>query len=216
MKINHELCSELLGPFLRGELDEVRRQEVEAHLTSCPECSEELRALQILEEAEPGPATLSELEIARLHRDVWAAVGAVPGQERRSLGARLVPFLGTAAVLALFAVGAVTLGGGGADQRAGEDASAEMEYLDATEDQDVEASQEEAGDAAGGTDGAGSTRTTAENSPLVDESAELQTRAAPEDETMAEGAADSLSFDGGTAKQSFLLGCSVGVGAGSS
>jgi hypothetical protein len=199
MTINHGLCSELLGPFLRGELEPDRRSEVEAHLASCEACREELGALQALSGPEVEP--LSELESARLHRDVWAAVGSLPRPERRSLGARLVPYLGTAAVLALFAVGAVTLSGGGADN--GSSDAAGQRVTDSAEEKVLSPNS-------GGGEVGADAAVEAGHDAATDESVETLDAVAPEDSSSsAEPGATGYLF---SKQQAFGVGCKVGMG----
>jgi hypothetical protein len=103
---------ELLAEYVDGELPADRRAEVEAHLTTCPTCTEEVAlareargALQALPEV-PAPTGLGGLPL-RLHREA----------RRPSRAGR---WIATAAAAALVGAGAIVLlrqpiGVGGAD-----------------------------------------------------------------------------------------------------
>jgi hypothetical protein len=107
-EITHETCSELLGPYIGGKLDRARRADVEEHLATCDECSQELAGLVALTAPEIEP--LNEVERARIVRAVRAEAR---GAEREPIsirwGRRFAPALGAAAVLAVIAVGVITL-----------------------------------------------------------------------------------------------------------
>jgi hypothetical protein len=126
--IDHERCSELLGPHLRGELDAGEARSVADHLASCTECRDERRALEALLSGGPEePEGLTDVDRARLHRSVWDEVRPEPARPKRSLGSRLAPFVGAAALVALIAVGIVSGGTGGDDaDGGGESGSADM------------------------------------------------------------------------------------------
>jgi hypothetical protein len=100
--LDHERCSELLGPFVRGELAPPDEEAVRGHLQVCESCAEERRGLERLlaEEIEP----LSELERTRLRSSISEAIGRAR-PSRRSWGARLAPALGVAALTLLVAAG---------------------------------------------------------------------------------------------------------------
>ncbi|MFP5297693.1 MAG: anti-sigma factor family protein [Actinomycetota bacterium] len=126
MTIDHSTCSEWLPAYLRGELAPEQNEQMGEHLAGCEECRLEERALRAL--GSPlEEDSLRELESARLHREVWAAVRPAPQAARRSLQARMAPYLGVAAALLLLAVG-VTYGGlsgGGDDEGAATGSGAE-------------------------------------------------------------------------------------------
>lgn len=116
--IDHERCSELLAPFVRGELAAEEIAEVEAHLQNCSDCSEERDAVAALNRGRV--PLLAELERARLRRVVLSeavplpeegepAATALPGPSR---GVRLYRVLGAAALLAVIG-GFAYLGLGG-------------------------------------------------------------------------------------------------------
>ena len=121
--IDHERCSELLAPFVRGELDDRRAAEVRAHLGDCARCSQERAALVALTQGEIPP--LSELERARLRRVVLSEAIPMPDEGGSAApaagarrGARLYQILGTAAALAViggFAYLGLSGGMGGMD-----------------------------------------------------------------------------------------------------
>jgi Putative zinc-finger len=127
MTIDHDRCSELIAPFVRGELTERAAAEVREHLDGCDACSAEERGARALLDAGTEPS-MSELERVRLHRRLEDAVGAERGREvqaaprRRGAGARIAA-LGAAAVLAALG-GFLYLGlsGGGAGQGVGGEA----------------------------------------------------------------------------------------------
>ncbi|MCX7046882.1 MAG: zf-HC2 domain-containing protein [Candidatus Sumerlaeota bacterium] len=71
MKCEH--AKELISPLLDGELDRLKAAEVQAHVSRCPECAEEmegLRRLSTLYRALPEPQVPADLE-----QRVWAAIG---------------------------------------------------------------------------------------------------------------------------------------------
>lgn len=119
MKMDHERCSELLLPYLRGVLDEDATAAVEGHLATCEECQAERQGLSALvaEPAEP----LTDLERASLHRDLRSRISlpADPGAPDKDRLAWLPPALGVAALLLAVVVG-MQLGGGGGGDTAGE------------------------------------------------------------------------------------------------
>lgn len=116
--LTHETCSELLHPYVKGDLDAPRAGGVERHLKECGDCRAEAEAVRVLLRPK---STLDELERARLHTAVGSALeadrkrGAAPA--RRGWGARLAPALGAAALIAVIAVAAVSvLNGSGLDE----------------------------------------------------------------------------------------------------
>ena len=157
----HERWSELLAPYVAGELPEDEAARVTEHLDSCSECSAEHRAIVALEGPRPEP--LNDMERARLRRAVLeeavpapeTVTAAPPAQDRR---AGLLPLLGAAAIALVIAVfaygGAGGLGGGDAGSTA--DAPARLEGDAEEESSQSEAgneealSQEAAADASGG------------------------------------------------------------------
>ncbi|MEO0082525.1 MAG: TonB family protein [candidate division WOR-3 bacterium] len=79
-------CSELLGPYLDAELDDMRRHRVAAHLETCPECRRELAALEALHrlvrEKDTGP-TLAD-DYWDWHRfQVWKRIRTGRRPERQ-------------------------------------------------------------------------------------------------------------------------------------
>ena len=119
-ELDHDRCSELLPPFLAGELEDRQASAVERHLHACAGCREERRALQALATAAP-PLTSSErTELhAAIERALLESGDEVPVPASRTVGegrrrrwrSRLAPALGAAALLAAIAVGVVQLGG---------------------------------------------------------------------------------------------------------
>lgn len=107
-EINHEMCSELLRPYLAGELDAPQEQRVADHLGACPECSRELQVVRGL--LSPTEAPLTEMERADLARAVRLALA--PAQRESwwdRLGRRAAPAMGAAALLAIVAVAVVSM-----------------------------------------------------------------------------------------------------------
>jgi hypothetical protein len=106
MTIDHDRCSELIAPFVRGELSGHGAAEVQEHLDGCDVCSAEERAVRTL--LAPGTEpSMSEIERVRLHRKLQDAVAAEGGSRdqartaRASWGPRIAAWGATAAVLAL-------------------------------------------------------------------------------------------------------------------
>jgi hypothetical protein len=136
MTIDHDRCSELITPFVRGELTGRAAAEVSEHLDGCAACSAEERGVRALLDADTEPS-MSELERVRLHRRLDDAVAAESGREvqaarPRGAGARVAAWGAAAAVM--MAVGGFLYlglsGGGGSDdlnaaQRGGGGAGAE-------------------------------------------------------------------------------------------
>lgn len=106
-QMTHEEVSTLLRPYAQGTLDDVSITAVDQHLASCRACTAELQVVRLLTTADVQP--MDDLERATLHRDVRSAV-RVPSTSRREWwGRKLAPAMGAAAVLALIAVGIVSL-----------------------------------------------------------------------------------------------------------
>jgi hypothetical protein len=115
-ELSHERCSEILGDFVRGELDATEAEAVERHLAHCDACSEEHSALQVL--LAPLDTVLSEHERARLERNVAGELGDVIPVRRDGSSAwtKVAQSLGAVALIAIIGVGIVQLGtGGGGD-----------------------------------------------------------------------------------------------------
>jgi hypothetical protein len=118
-ELDHDRCSELLPPFLAGELEHRQAIAMERHLQGCPDCRRERSALQALATAGP-PLTSSERSElhAAIERALPETVDEVPVLASRAAGkgsrrwrSRLAPALGAAALLAAIGVGVVQLGG---------------------------------------------------------------------------------------------------------
>jgi hypothetical protein len=105
MTIDHDRCSELIAPFVRGELAGRDAADVRDHLDGCDVCSAEERAVRTLLAPATAPP-MSEIERARLHRrleDATTAEGG-EGQARRSRSGwspRIAAWGASAAVLAV-------------------------------------------------------------------------------------------------------------------
>lgn len=112
MSDDHERFSELLAPYLKGELAAPEAAEVDAHLTSCSECRGERAGLAALLAAEP--AHLTDAERASLADAVAAAAsvqaGRSHGRGSTARAARLGRALGVAASIALLVGGLAYVG----------------------------------------------------------------------------------------------------------
>jgi hypothetical protein len=161
-EMTHDRCSELLGAFASGKLDENERAAVAGHLSSCPDCSLELAAIEAL--AGPDLVAMTGPERDQLDRAVRDAVitPARPGWSER-WGRRAAPALGAMALLAIVAMAIVSLPGDdaadtpattGVEDTAGIDRGTEAETkaepLPASEGGDQEAATLESSDAVGG------------------------------------------------------------------
>jgi len=128
--LTHERCSELLRPYVEGQLDAAGTADVAAHLESCPGCALEHAALLAMSRpVEP----LSEEELRSLRaavkestRQVDEVGRAREGRRERRPWARLAPALGAAAVVVLLGIwvasgpfGVVTGSSGDAGSTAG-------------------------------------------------------------------------------------------------
>jgi hypothetical protein len=148
MTMDHDRCSELLAPFVRGELFGHDAAEVHEHLDGCDVCSAEERAVRTLLVPETQPP-MSEIEQVRLHRRLQDAVVAEGGsrhEDRRpsaTWGSRIAAWGAAAAVLA--SVGGFLYlglsGGGDGDDlgaaRGGEEVADEAEGADAPAEDDA-------------------------------------------------------------------------------
>lgn len=109
--MRHEEVSEVLSDYARGDLDATTKTAVDEHLSGCSKCASELRAVSVLHLEQ---APLSDIERSRLHRAVNDQVGQSPARRspvrgRERWAARVAPALGAAALVALGAVGALSL-----------------------------------------------------------------------------------------------------------
>lgn len=120
MTDHHEACSELLYDFVAGSLSSEQRQFVEEHLAGCAECAAELRAVRAMNTSASDEAPLSDLERARLHRTVDRELFVTTSPARASMGSKIMPLLGAAALVAALGIFAtnVDLGGMGGDDEA--------------------------------------------------------------------------------------------------
>ena len=114
--LDHSECRELLRDYRRGRLDAVRADQVSEHLEGCDECRRLHRQLSALGSAE----SLTEIERTRLRSGVRRRLTQ---DEHRAWGGgrRLAGALGAAALLAVAAVGAATVFGGGGPLNLGRD-----------------------------------------------------------------------------------------------
>jgi hypothetical protein len=129
-EISHERCSELLRPFLYGDLNEAEAATVRLHLATCEDCAQERDAIAAL--LGPQDDQLSELESARIRARVRAGL-APPTRAAPSRTYRFAQALGAVALLvggAVLAYSAVTgfsgIGGGDAEQGAGREVAADQ------------------------------------------------------------------------------------------
>ncbi|MDQ3984997.1 MAG: hypothetical protein M3280_00630 [Actinomycetota bacterium] len=109
--LDHSECRELLRDYRRGDLEAVRTKQVSDHLQGCDECRRLHDQLVAFDSSE----SLTDIERTRLHAGVRRRL-TEDGKPARWVGRRrLAGALGVAALLAVTAVGAATLlGGGGA------------------------------------------------------------------------------------------------------
>jgi hypothetical protein len=146
--MDHERCSELLLPYLKGELEGTDREEVDEHLRSCDACTEEKAALEGLLAVEVTPMTVDErrslhgvvadrLPSARPEREVISTP-----RKRSGWFTRAAPALGALALIALGVVFAASLLSGGDVQ--------EESALRGPRDQAEDEAFDEDGGAAGG------------------------------------------------------------------
>ena len=118
-ELTHERCSELLGLYSSGRLDDTARGDVDNHLATCPDCSRELAGLTALRAGEFEPMTGPEREV--ITAAVRAAVLGGPKPITRPMtgpawsarwldhwGRRLAPALGAAALVVIAVVGYVS------------------------------------------------------------------------------------------------------------
>jgi hypothetical protein len=125
--ISHERCSELLGPYARGELAGDDASSVERHLEGCDACRSERAGLTVLLSLPGTELTVTERE--HLRRSVGSGLENAPGTSvirpsPRNWRARLAPALGAAALVGAIAGGAyyVAAGGGAPEANTGADA----------------------------------------------------------------------------------------------
>jgi hypothetical protein len=140
MKDQHEACSERLARYVGDALSEGERAEVDEHLAGCEGCRAELSAVRALQSAAPSAAPMNDLERAQMHRAVNRELFTVPDvTPKRSLGAKLIPMMGAAAlVVALgFFLTNVNLGGFGGDDDAGDAATGRAEGGAGTDHSDL-------------------------------------------------------------------------------
>lgn len=105
----HIHASEELAAYVTGGLAAARRAEIDSHLATCEECSQELAGVMALRAEGFEPMTGPERE--RVTARVRAAVtDAGPGLGAR-WSRRLAPALGAAALVAIAVVGYVSFGG---------------------------------------------------------------------------------------------------------
>lgn len=144
-EMHHERCSELLRPYVLGQLDERDRTAVEAHVATCSACRAELRGAEILRPQDDHG--LGPREQRKLHAAVARAVEPrepvlvgprVPGHSRWG---RFAPTLTAAALLVAIAVVGLSglgddarrhAGGGGAESDAGAGRAGERQRGGAT------------------------------------------------------------------------------------
>lgn len=113
MTMDHELCSENLAPYVRGELAAPATAEIEEHLAECEDCRIEERGLRAL--IAPADEPLTEVERAQLHRNLRANVD-LPETTAGPRLSWLPPALAVAAMLLVVVVGIQFLGGAGGDE----------------------------------------------------------------------------------------------------
>ena len=156
MNLDHDRCSELLGPLLRGELSEREARSVEDHIAGCEECRAEKRGLQALagapEVMKVSAEELSDIERARLHKAVRAAMPGsrtIVSEPPKPWTARIAPYLGAAAAVILVAFGVTQFDLGGSDDEGAADGGAALRESDEDVSSGEAAPEGVAGDAAG-------------------------------------------------------------------
>ena len=89
----HDALHPLLTEYVLGELDSAQRQDVEAHLATCPVCTEEVRdistafhSIGIAETPEQPPAALRARVLADAVRDAGQTSAAQPDRPRWTPG----------------------------------------------------------------------------------------------------------------------------------
>lgn len=163
-QMTHEDVSALLRSYAEDGLGKDQRARVQDHLGSCAECRAELGVVTALMAAPARP--MDDLERAALHQAVRTEIALAQAPRMQRWGRRLAPALGAAAILAVIAVGIVSLDrdaiqpGRQVEAPAGttNDEQAEEQQLDDGEDGTTATSQA-AADSAGGS-GGGSAGTT--------------------------------------------------------
>lgn len=106
-EIDHEMCSELLRPYLAGQLDAPRERLVADHLAGCSDCGLELQAVRGLLSVTEAP--LTELERAGLTRGVRIALSPAARESWWDrIGRRAAPALGAAALIVVVGVAIVS------------------------------------------------------------------------------------------------------------
>ncbi len=125
--MDHERCSELLLPYLRGDLEPGPRDQVEEHLASCSDCSEEKAALHSLLSIEVQPLSATERDSLRDRVGEELAGPAGRGLVAKPVDSpkwwmRAIPALGAVALLAFAVVIAASLLSGRGDGGGGESA----------------------------------------------------------------------------------------------
>jgi hypothetical protein len=163
MNLEHDRCSELLGPLLRGELSEREATSVEDHIAGCEDCRAERKGLEALIGARAPIEPLSDLERARLHRAITEAMPAgahsartIVPEPAKPWTARIAPYLGAAAALVLVVFGATQIDLGGSDEGGAATGGAALRESDAS---------------GGGGDGGGSANDTVSGEAAVADSA---------------------------------------------
>lgn len=114
----------LLLAYVRGELEDDDARAIQDHLDGCRRCADEEGGARMLI-LDPG-SELNDLERARLHHAVIAATTESRAIHGNPFARRLAPYLGTAAVLALLAVGILVVDPAG-DDAAGPESGVEAE-----------------------------------------------------------------------------------------
>ena len=183
-ELTHERCSELLRPYVTGDLDDSRAQQVRAHLAECEACALELHALEALHPVEVPPMTA--LERAAMRRAVRSSVISPrrPSWGER-WGPRVAPALGAAALLVVIAIGVVSFRG--LEDRAPLETSGGTDTFDAESDERV--AGQTAKDAGGGGRGGRNRTSDADARPKA---AAIEA-AAPQGDTAANEGTDELA-----------------------
>ena len=140
--------SDDLAAYASSEVTEIRRAEIDLHLTTCEECSRELAGVMALRAVDFEPMTGPERE--RVTAGVHATVAPARAGLAERWSRRLGPALGAAALVALGVVGYVSFNDGTTDapamnQAPGDAAPETLEDAQGATGQDAEGDAEQGG-----------------------------------------------------------------------
>ena len=99
MQEQHAAMQRLLASYHDGQLEAERATEVQVHLAACPECRQELAALQVLSEllaGQPLPASLEHLDLGPA---ILGQLGDRAEKRQEPAGLGLLGWLGSAGLV---------------------------------------------------------------------------------------------------------------------